>query len=206
MVKHVKLSLSNRNVESLLVLAENVNTKMSGNVRFPSPPVTMVALAAATELLDEAHQAAVLTRSILAFADERARVIVVEDMLRQLGEYVEMIANGSEVVILDAGMSASKNRERQPAPEQVTGITAKFTGIPGSILLAWKRPLYTKMFKVYMSTDPSSEDEWQLVDTITTRKLMVTSLESGERFYFKVVPVGTAGDGPDSAIVQSVAA
>jgi hypothetical protein len=36
--------------------------------------------------------------------------------------------------------------------------------------------------------------------------MMVQNLASGQKFYFKVVPVGTAGVGPDSEIAEAMAA
>lgn len=206
MKKYVKLSLTNRNVEELLTLGDGVGTEMDGNLKFPNPPVLIADLKLALVDLRQAHTKAVRTRSIVDFADERALAVVVEDMLRQLGIYVDMIAKGSEPVILSAGMPASKTREKNPAPLQVSDFTAVFTGIPCTVLIKWRRPQYSKYFRVYMSTNPSTPTSWQLVDTISTRKMMVQNLASGQKFYFKVVPVGTAGVGPDSEIAEAIAA
>jgi hypothetical protein len=206
MKKYVKLSLTDRNVEELLTLADNVGTEMDGNLAFPTPPVTIADFKVAVADLRKAHNEAVRTRSVVDFADERAFTVVVEDMLRQLGTYVDLIARGSEPVILSAGMPASKTREKNPAPSRVSGFVAAFTGIPGTVLIKWRRPKYSRYFRVYMSTNPSNPTSWQLVDTISTRKMMVQNLASGQKFYFKVVPVGTAGVGPDSEIAEAMAA
>ena len=206
MKKHVKLSLTDRNVESLLVLGANVATAMKNNAKFPAPPVDITVFGTAVNGLSIIHNNAENTHSKQDFAKEREQVIVVEDMLRDLGNYVEMVAKGNENVILSAAMPASKNREAQPTPDQVTKLTASYTGIPGTVLLAWKRPQFSKLFRVYMTMDPTNEQSWQLIESIDKRKLMVQNLASGKRFYFKIVPVGTAGVGPDSAVVQNMAA
>jgi hypothetical protein len=70
----------------------------------------------------------------------------------------------------------------------------------------WKRPQYSKYFRVYMSTDPTNQALWQLIETISTRKMTVKNLTTGTKYYFKVVPVGTAGVGPDSEIAEEIAA
>ena len=206
MKKYVKLSLTGRNVESLVVLGANVSTAMKANPKFPAPPVSITVLADAVTALDSIHKKAENTHSKLDFADERAQVLVVEDLLRSLGNYVNMVANGSEQVIMSAAMPASKTPESQPPPAQVTNLTAKYTGIPGTVMLAWRRPQFSKLFRVYMSTDPTNEQSWVLMETIDKRKLMVQNLARGLRCYFKIVPVGTAGVGPDSATVSSIAA
>ena len=114
MKKHVKLSLTDRNVESLLVLGANVATAMKSNAKFPAPPVAITVLGDAVNTLVGFHNTAENTKSKQDFAKERAQVVVVEDMLRDLGNYVEMIAKGDEQVILNAGMPVSKNPESQP--------------------------------------------------------------------------------------------
>lgn len=205
MKKNVKLSLTDRNVESLLTLGENVVGGMTGNASFPAPPVTMAVLTAAVDALRAAHNSAVDTRSRMAYAQVREERLVVEDMLRKLGDYVDMIANGVATIIISAGMEATRNREKSPTPSQVNDFIAKFTGIPGTIVIQWRRPQYAKYFRVYMSSDPNKND-WQLVDTISVRKMMVQNLTTGQKFYFKVVPVGTAGVGPDSEIAEAIAA
>jgi hypothetical protein len=205
MKKYVKLSLKDRSVASLLTLGEGVGTKMDGNSKFQNPPFAITDLKDAVGSLNTIHTTAVKTRSVIDFAIERSLVEIVKDMLRQLGNYVDMIAKGDENVILAAGMAASKTREKNPPPEQVSQFVAKYTGIPGTVLIQWKRPKYAKYFRVYMTTDPVNEP-WRLLDTIPTRKMMVNNLITGKKFYFKVVPVGTAGIGPDSIIAVAMAA
>ena len=206
MKKYVRLGLTSRNVESLITLGSTVYTHMKGNVKFPASPVDMAAFNAAMIALTNLHNECTLSRSTVAFAQERNQVVIVEDMLRKLGNYVDIVASGDEAVINDAGMPASKTREKNPAPAQITDITASYTGLPGTIMLAWKRPQFSKLFRVYMSSDPTNQSGWQLLDTITTRKMLVENLTRGARFYFQVVPVGTAGYGPVSAPVNSIAA
>jgi hypothetical protein len=205
MKKYVKLSLTDRNVDELLTLGDSVGTKMDGNLTFPTPPVVIATFKTAVSTLRTFHTAAVSTRSIVDFGLERAQAVDVEDMLRTLGNYVDMIAKGDGNVIISAGMPASKTPEKNPAPMQISEFVAKYTGIPGTALIQWKRPKYAKYFRVFMSTDPMN-GPWQLLDTISTRKLMVQNLASGKKFYFKVVPVGTAGVGPDSEIAEAMAA
>jgi hypothetical protein len=103
-------------------------------------------------------------------------------------------------------MPSSKSRAKNPVPDQITDINAIYTGITGTLQLVWKRPEFSKLFKVFMSTNPDSASSWQLLETVTSRKLLVQNLVSGTRFYFKVVPVGTAGEGKPSEIANNIAA
>jgi hypothetical protein len=204
-MKKAALKLYDRSVPSLFVLGKGVAEAMTGNANFPSPPVTPDALKAASEELEAAHITAVETRSIAAFAAERAKKAVVLNMLRQLGNYVTEVANGNEEIIISAGMPVSKTRSKHPVPGQVRDFVAEFTGVPKSILLRWRRPQYASMFRVYMSETPSDASSWVLIDTITVRKLMVENLSTGKRFFFKVVAVNAAGTGPDSEVAEALA-
>ncbi len=93
---------------------------------------------------------------------------------------------------------------RSPRPEQPVGIEARFTGIPQTVLVQWKRPKHAKHFKVLISETPDDDNSWQVYNTVFTRKLMVKGLASGRKYYFRVVPVGTAGEGPQSEMAYMV--
>ena len=206
MNKNVKLSLATRNVESLITLGNSVCTSMAANPKFPSPPVVIADLKTAIENLEKVHEICALTRSLPAYAEERSIVTDVSNMLSKLGRYVDNVASGDEQVIFSAGMPSSKNRAKNPVPNQITEIKANFTGISGTLELVWKRPEFSKMFKVYMTTNPDNPTSWQLVDTVSSRKLLVQNLATGTRFYFRVIPVGTAGAGVPSVIADNLAA
>lgn len=204
-MKKAVLKLSGRTVESIFVLGKGVAEAMTGNLSYPSPPVTPDALRTASEALEEAHINASETRSIVDYTIQRAKKVIVCDMLKQLCDYVNSIAMGNEELIRSAGMPVSKTRSKQPAPAMVRDFIAEFTGIPQSIMLRWKRPHYASMFRVYMTLTPDNDASWELIDTVRVRKLMVSNLASGKRFYFKVVAVGTAGVSPDSEIAEAIA-
>lgn len=205
--KYVVLGLKDRNVEGIINLGGTVASEMLANAAtFPAPPVTPANLQTAVDALISSHEQAALTRSRIDFGAERSNRAIVEDMLRKNGVYVDLIANGNENVIMKAGMPFSKNRERHPAPDQVTNFKSVFTGIPNTLELIWRRPKFSRLFRVYVTTTPDDMASWRLVDIIDTRRLMVRNLASGQRFYFKVVAENAAGVSPDSEIAEGLAA
>ena len=205
-MKKVVLGLSNRNNESAITLATGVATGITGNPLFATPPITGVDLQKAIDDFVASNTASKADRSRKAYAKSRTDRGVVTDMLNTLGDYVDMIAQGDENVILSAGMSYTKNREKHPAPTQIGKIFTVFTGIPGSLQVVWERPKFSKWFNVFMTTTPEVATSWKLISTLDTRKLMVNNLASGTRFYFRVVAVNAAGTGPDSEIAEGLAA
>jgi hypothetical protein len=199
------LKLSGRSVTNLITLGRVIAESMTGNAHFPSPPVTMDALKAALDELEEIHLRVLETRSTTALAEQREKKTEVTGMLRNLGAYVSGIALGNELIIRSAGMPVSKVRERHPAPAQVQNFIADFTGIPQSILLRWRRPQYASQFRVYMTLTPEVESSWEVIDTVSGRRKLVQNLASGKRYYFKVVAINAAGVSPDSEIAEAIA-
>lgn len=204
--KKVVLNLSRLNTEGIISLGKNIAEKMTGNLSFPTPPVSMSDLEKSVDDLTAAYAAAKFSRSKVEFAKVRTLVAVLTSNIKQEAAYVSFVADGDEEMILSAGMNVNKVRQKHPVPEQVQDLQAEFTGIPGSILLRWKRSHYSNMFHVYVSETPDVANSWKLVNTITSRKIMVENLASTTKFYFKVVPVNAAGVGPDSEIAEAIAA
>lgn len=205
-MKRPILSKEFKTTQSLINFGNTVAAAMNANPAFPAPPVSIADLLDAMEELSGAYDNLKFTRSRLYAAQVATVVPVVKSQLTSLGLYVDSVAAGDANIIFSAGMVPTKTRASNPVPAQVANISAYFTGIPGAIKLEWRRPSFAKMFKVYMTEDPESGDEWQLVDTISTRRLMVENLERGKRFFFKVVAVGTAGISPESSIAEAIAA
>ncbi|GEM_PF-5337469 len=200
------LKLNEKTVAEVVALGKNAAKGMDANAKFPSPPVAPSELDAASNELADAMREVELTRSVQAFANQKAKLAKVSKMLRDMAAYVNAVASGDVIMIRSANMQVSKEKEKQPAPGQVRYFMADFTGIPGSIFIRWRRPKYARLFRIYISETPDISASWLLIDTITVRKLMVQGLASGKRYYFKVVAVGTAGMEPDSEIAESIAA
>ncbi|MBK7854568.1 MAG: fibronectin type III domain-containing protein [Bacteroidetes bacterium] len=205
-LKKVVLNLSRLNTEGIISLGNNIAEKMTGNLSFPTPPVSMNDLVKSVNDLAAAFAAAKFSRSKVEFATARTLKAALISNIKQEAAYVSFVADGDEEMILSAGMNVNKAKQKHPTPAQVKDLQAEFTGIPGSILLRWKRSLYSNMFRVYVSVTPDVANSWKLVTTITSRRLMVDNLASTTKFYFKVVPVNAAGVGPDSEIAEAIAA
>lgn len=204
MKRQVKLQLSRRSVADLISLGKTVAGAMKNNDLFPNPPVTPDELMEAANELMKVNVEVLKTNSIMSFAVQRNRKEELIKMLEQLGSYVNFISDGNEIIIRAAGMPMRDLPGRSPRPEQPVGIEARFTGIPQTVLVQWKRPKHAKMFRVLISENPDDNNSWQVYDTIITRKLMVKGLASGRKYFFRVVPVGTAGEGPQSEVAYMV--
>jgi hypothetical protein len=64
MNKKVKLSLANRNIDSLINLGNSVVTKINGNTKFPPPPVAIGVLKDAIASVVLFHEEVTITKSL----------------------------------------------------------------------------------------------------------------------------------------------
>jgi len=89
-------------------------------------------------------------------------------------------------------------------PTIVVNLDAEFTGLAGKIQLRWNRSKHARYYQVFISADGGQT--WTMLSTVFGRKMLVESLVSGQRYMFKVQPVGLHGVGPVSDITSQLAA
>jgi hypothetical protein len=187
----IKLALNGLSPIALVNKADLILSNMTDNDHFPSP----------TPTLDEIRNTVNVTQTYIseaAFGDRRKKYLrdraanELSDMLRQLASYVNLVANGDKCIIQSSGFGTQK------IPIAVSHISRPIEfkvrrGLkPGEVKLLWKRSTYGKAYQVeYVLNDGSkSENGWQ-VSTITTKsKAMVTDLELGKNYSFRVKAIG----------------
>lgn len=200
-MRKVRIDYSGLVASKLLERSRFVHDGLNGNLSLTSPPVTVVVLNTQNTALQSAISAA-RNRDTHALALLREAKAVVVDSLRQNGDYVNSIASGDEPVLTSSGFELSKDATTG-LPGIIEKIEAKFTNIPGTIDLFWKRAKLAHYYNVFVSTDGGTT--WALLNTVIGRRILVERLNSNQRYMFKVVPIGVQGTGPESDIASQVA-
>ncbi len=207
---YVKLGLSRKTVAEKFAQGNGVCTSMSGNLNFPvvvNP--TILELQTATTALFNAYNAWSLNDG----TTERAAMINCEatyDLLvTQMALYVQQIADNnpsdSQSIIDSAGMETRKTPGMLPLPTQVT-VVPNFTNIAGNIKVLIKGGQYASWFEVWITSTPTIVGSWVVATLTKKRSFMLSGLVSDTRYSIKVVPHGTAGEGPASQVVNQLAA
>lgn len=198
MKANIKLSLSKLSAIYLLALLRNVVAKLTGNVSFPTPPVSLAnmttkgdELEAAIEEATEGSKASKEARNLL----ERD----VRDMLYSTAMYVRSLANGDAALLATTGFELAK----QPEPIGVPGITKELVAEPtnskGIVELRWRRVRGAYSYRVWITdSDPNVHANWTELGITTRAGHFVPNLESYKPFWFKVSAIGSAGEGLDS--------
>lgn len=203
-MKQVIVDYSKRTAEKVVVVSNSSINKLTGNATFPDLPVALADQAMQTTTVDNAITAAAL-RDREKLAALRSEKKILADMLRKNAKYVNAIViDGDEEKLLSSGFDLTKTPEQNQLPSAIEKFDADFTNIIGSIQLGWKRSRHARYYNVFISADHGQT--WTMLNTVFGRKMLVEQLVSGKRYQFKVVPVGLAGDGPESDIASQVAA
>lgn len=170
--------------------------KMTNNSNFSTPNPS---LATITTLVNDYEQAAGEAEDGGSFdkseRDSKAKELIAA--MHTLSAYVLMTANGSALIVESAGLKLAKNPSPLPPIEKPTGLTL-FDGInAGELLLKFTKVKGSKSYMYQISLDPLDDTKW-VTYYGTIRQNLFTGLESGKKYYARVVAIGT-----DSQVVYS---
>lgn len=195
MKANIKLELKTLTPPRLATLMGKVGSSMAGNAHFPHPPVPMDVLAAKCAVLWDAITDATDGSRV---AKHKRDVLVQEahGLLRQLADYVRMIAQGDAVVLASSGFEAA----RTPQPIGLVSAPliheARMTGRRGEVLLRWSGVHGRRGYYIYLTDqDPAGNAaDWTLIGI--TGKIMhrITDLEPYKAYWFSVSAIGPLGE------------
>jgi hypothetical protein len=112
-------------------------------------------------------------------------------IMTAMGNYVDSIARGSETIIRSAGMDVKKESAPLGTPAQVTGLNAGHGKSPGEVVLSYDRPAGTLVFLVFMKAEGETDDQYKLVASPSSKKVVIGGLTPAQWYWFKVQAVGS---------------
>ena len=191
----VKLNLRNLTIPEKVARAQQIVAALTGNSNFPTPHPALAEVTAAAGALETAANAAQAAR--LEAKRRTAAMGHKEDdldqLMTQLGAYVESVAGGDEALIMSAGLEMRSDRTTDSsaptAPETLTATTGNHEG---EVELSWDTVRAARSYVVERSTDPQAAS-WTQAGVSPRSSLIVEGLESGKRYYFRVAAVTLNG-------------
>ncbi len=84
-------------------------------------------------------------------------------------------------------------------------IAAASGEINGEINLLWEPVSGARTYVIQKSMDSKNPSRWMQEDIITKSHCTVSKLKSGRKYWFRIAPVGSNGQGPWSEPVQKKA-
>ena len=203
-MRYCKLNLKNINNLKIISLAKKIAENIKDNPHFPDPPVLP------SDLLNDANICSRLygekaTGDKVKIVRFNEHMLRLKEKLRQLAQYIDMVAQGDEVIILSSGTDITRERTLRPVPMAPVKVVATYTGITACVALSWAKAKYGDYYVVEYKEE-TDDAAWQELASLTARKISVTGLQSGKKYYFRVVAYNNKGKGEYSGIVAMRAA
>lgn len=179
--------------------ASSVVVAMTGNVNFTTPNPTLADISDAVGELQDAQQQVDANGGGKVFTMARNTMRKqLRTLMTQLVAYVNNIANGDAAIILSAALELKKPPVRKGKLGPTGYINAK--GIADSeVKVNWATVEGAATYHVQMSKDVSPL-VWQEFagNLVTDIKTEVSNLPSGDKLWFRVIAVNSAGEGAPS--------
>ncbi|MGB4774748.1 MAG: fibronectin type III domain-containing protein [Daejeonella sp.] len=184
----INISFKDLSDENLLVKAGQIESNMTGNVNFPDPDPGLDELGTCKEEYSEAlDNLGKGTGSTLVKDAKRKKL---EKVLRNLGLYIERIADGDEIIAETSGFTLSAKRDRVGILEKGSNLKAVPGPGKGSVKLSVNKihGAKTYLFEYKLSSDMTN-DNWKVV-VASQKTVIINGLISGQEYTFRVAGAG----------------
>jgi hypothetical protein len=168
----------------------NVIQKMTGNLRFPTPDVSLEILKQKNDTLQ--------SRSVDALSGGKEATILLhqaiddwDDTMRTMANYVNRIANGDGAVIVSAGFNLAKQPTPGPRPE----FEAEAGDKPGTVILRHQAidGARSYIWQFCTGDSPAGEAGWSVGSVSTKASTTIEGLTSMTKYWFRVSGVTIEG-------------
>jgi hypothetical protein len=204
----VKVGIKDQPIVAKIQMLRQRVIDLTGNPNFPTPTPSLAQLTATADSLETAYNDARTAREIAkaktALQDEASAAA---DLLySQLSNYVDFASGGVAAKIESAGFSVrAGNRPLGELPSPAS-IEIRPGEHPGAVELRWKGIRGARAYTIQKAADAEGELNWQPAVNVTKPRASVNSMTSGKKYWFRVAPIGAAGQGPWSDAIAKVVA
>lgn len=171
--------------------SQEIFQKLTGNSQFPAPVPSLAQFS--TELTEFVQSSAAARKGSSlekTIRDEKRAVLI--DTLHLLSNYVAFQAAGSRSAIESSGFAVAKD----PTPRVLTkpeNIRLSEGANSGELRLDFDRVQAAKSYLYQVTANPLTDaSAWQSF-TGTTRSFVFTNLTPGQKYWVRVVAVGSGG-------------
>lgn len=186
----IDFSMNKYTDKELLVKASYIISQMTGNTHFPSPIPVLNELTEGKDnfntslmkVVDGNHQDTV---------EKNNRRLVLENLLRMEGAYVQSVSLGSEEIILTSGFDTNKKASPVGPLPMVTGIAAKSGLSRGSLEISWNVVPHANMYEIKYTEAPINENSVWVYTSVTKHRIVIEGLVQGKQYAFLIAAAGS---------------
>jgi len=189
----------------LIVRATNIWTMMGASAYFPTPipslSVLRDAIDAFAAAVAEAETGGTYQKAVKN--EMKAQLAL---LLQTLGSYVLLTAEGQLIIAQSSGFTIAKAPSPQPPVQAATNQKLEDGANAGELVYSFDKVKGAKGYIYQYTADPLTEASTWQSQVGTVRKAFFEGLESGKKYWCRVMAIGTNGQGvysePISRIVQ----
>ncbi len=196
MKARVSLGLAKLSLPQKIEKARQWAAMVGGNAIFVNPLPALAAITDGANAAEAAYNAAQSGGPALT-AVMNDKEVELDSLLTRLGNYVEIIANGNETIILAAGMDVRGKGGRGAFKFEVTSgyhegeaiLQSPVTPRAGYV---WQKSVDSLPAE---APAPANASTWEILGFTTVATITATSLKPGTLYWFRVAPVTSTGQG-----------
>ena len=194
-MSRIRLNIRNLSVTDKIAKGRQIVASLTNNTSFPTPSPALEDVTATLDELDKAQAAVQAAKSEVAtrvLAQNGAETRV-NQILTQLGAYVESVAGTDDALITSVGLETRTSRTAPQAPNVPQGLSAAAGDHEGEIKLSWKAISNARSYAIESSQDPATASSWTHLGVATSASKSILGLSSGKRYWFRVAAIGAGG-------------
>jgi hypothetical protein len=177
--------------------------QITGNSNFPTPDPTLASVTTLANQFEQAINDAEAGGSYdKSVRDSKKEELI--DTMHNLSNYVLFTAKGDRLIAESSGFTIAKDPSPQPPIEKPEGLNLTDGANAGELLLLFLKVLGARSYMYQISLDPADQTKW-VTQHGTVRKNLFTDLESGKKYYVRVVAIGTGNQIVYSDTISRVA-
>jgi hypothetical protein len=195
MPKKIKLGLRGLDIKLKVDTARKIINCMEKNSRFPQPDPELAEIELAANMVENKYSELLKERCFLQKINMELNICEndLDKKITLLAAYVESKAKGDVDAIHSAGMEVRSDSVPVGIPGRVVIRSVRETQNSGEIKLNWEKVRGSKFYNIEIKD--SQDSNWRLYDSTTKTKILITDLESGTKYWFRVQASGSAGKG-----------
>jgi hypothetical protein len=202
----IKVGVTKMSVPAKIQFTRQIVLDMSNNPNFAAPSPELDTLSEAAAALELAYNSALQAR---ANAKTQTSIMgqksaTLDLLLMQEASYVQNSSGGDKAKIESAGFDVRDTPTpigQLPPPAEPKAVPSAHSG---SINLSWKKVRGAKSYLIERALDSNQPLEWAVATMSTKTKVLVNTMTSGLRYWFRVAAVGSAGPGAWSEPISKI--
>ncbi|WP_243350251.1 fibronectin type III domain-containing protein [Parabacteroides sp. FAFU027] len=187
----------------LSVSLGRIISNIKGNPSFPDPKPTVAEDENLKVEYDGSLSAAQSGDRVKIALKNEKRVEVI-DLKHRWARYVELEANGSRTIMLSSGFDVSKERTSTVELDQPQNVKVFDGKNPGELVASCDGLAGAKSYIFQYTTDPLSDSSVWTNEPTTKSEFTFKGLKSGQKYWFRVVAVGSNDQRTVSIVVSRI--